>query len=1074
MFWTSSPISPPITSTITNKYYPLVHSIDMPQHTQTRSWGTRFDTLLSAPLSPTEDANATPQDSPLTVNETCDDSKKSADRIVQDASIFIGSLPTNIEHLELTRMLSEHLSDHPEVQTIKVVRDSKGGTCAFIQCQDAETAAMLITNLHSSVPKQFMGRYLRYEPARALRTLLISYRTPRQFTPSSDSKPGFGDLQDSKPVDLDLPWAMKISRILGSRHLSVLYNSDAHAAAENEGLLPLDDREADESRAYFYPLLYNAETLRKISTIFGAIEHFVPHEFEPGVQPEYPPPHDAPRSVEMEMGCWEIKWRHRDDCVGALMTLRRVPHLTVTWAHHPAHPRQSISYHGVQPVHTSQHHCQAQVTSSAHVAPSRFSFPNRFSSADSLVAYHPSMEPTSSSVSLGDISRNLNRASTALCDMTWSSQNVTLEAKGTTPKRPRALSLSHRPLGVDLPEKRSSPISETVRERETRKYWSDRMEAADENPSVTPLPSMTSISDVASSTAHFNTPVHQEEFYDLDVGIPPTPEFGTSPMTPKTPGSLIPRTPTTGSYLGDFQTGSLPELATKNVLQWDEKRQGPLDPTTLFVGGLEMYGPNAWDEGRVRNLFSRYGGVENVKVIRPVNKRSAFAFVKFNNSDSPARAVSEEHNRILDGRPIRVQLRDWNPPHRTSWRSNRNRGRHFEGSIVRHDSEPSLVSSDDFRVDPNLRQPAVISLEDRLQELSIVHETGAKASMPDVEQSEEKSDVSSAHQQSSSSVADDEQTVNLDDTVLPQAASVTPSTSQASVTSAPPKHVAYPIPTMGYYHPQGWVAGFPPYQMQYMGTYPGYPLPPPMSQSFSAASGANARGTPSATPVPFVPPGMYAPFIPYPYPARTPVREQGQGQTPVATQAPLIPTGFIHGDQGMLVPVYPPDALNQYMSGAQGEQASISTEAAPAPPPAQPLNAWGSYPPHVFTPGMPVPRGIQHPNPGPFPMMGPHGWMPNPSFGMNQHVQTPSNVPLGSNSAHMPPMFQQPPRRQHRRDNHSNFKNGGRGHPGRYTRGSFTPNAPVMNAHPTPGPAHFTSSQRDVQSGPEWNHWSSQ
>jgi hypothetical protein len=62
----------------------------MPQHTQARSWGTRFDTLLSAPLSPTEDPNVTTQDTPLTVNEACDDSKKSPDRIVQDASIFIG------------------------------------------------------------------------------------------------------------------------------------------------------------------------------------------------------------------------------------------------------------------------------------------------------------------------------------------------------------------------------------------------------------------------------------------------------------------------------------------------------------------------------------------------------------------------------------------------------------------------------------------------------------------------------------------------------------------------------------------------------------------------------------------------------------------------------------------------------------------------------------------------------------------------------------------------------------------------------------------------------------------------
>lgn len=45
------------------------------------------------------------------------------------------SLPSNIDHPELTSMLSQHLSEHPQVKGIKVVRDSKGGTCAFIQCQ---------------------------------------------------------------------------------------------------------------------------------------------------------------------------------------------------------------------------------------------------------------------------------------------------------------------------------------------------------------------------------------------------------------------------------------------------------------------------------------------------------------------------------------------------------------------------------------------------------------------------------------------------------------------------------------------------------------------------------------------------------------------------------------------------------------------------------------------------------------------------------------------------------------------------------------------------------------------------
>lgn len=32
-----------------------------------------------------------------------------------------------------------------------------------------------------------------------------------------------------------------------------------------------------------------------------------------------PFPHNGPRSSCMDTGCWEVKWRHRDDCVSALM-----------------------------------------------------------------------------------------------------------------------------------------------------------------------------------------------------------------------------------------------------------------------------------------------------------------------------------------------------------------------------------------------------------------------------------------------------------------------------------------------------------------------------------------------------------------------------------------------------------------------------------------------------------------------------------------------------------------------------------------------------------------------------------
>lgn len=40
-----------------------------------------------------------------------------------------------MEQPELAHLLSEHLSEHAEVKNIKVVRDQKGGVCAFVQCE---------------------------------------------------------------------------------------------------------------------------------------------------------------------------------------------------------------------------------------------------------------------------------------------------------------------------------------------------------------------------------------------------------------------------------------------------------------------------------------------------------------------------------------------------------------------------------------------------------------------------------------------------------------------------------------------------------------------------------------------------------------------------------------------------------------------------------------------------------------------------------------------------------------------------------------------------------------------------
>jgi sulfopyruvate decarboxylase TPP-binding subunit len=74
------------------------------------------------------------------------------DKLPHDASVFVGrsaatlalrhpgtdrlsSLPSNIDQGELTRLLLDHLSEHTQIKNIKVVRDSKGGVCAFVQCE---------------------------------------------------------------------------------------------------------------------------------------------------------------------------------------------------------------------------------------------------------------------------------------------------------------------------------------------------------------------------------------------------------------------------------------------------------------------------------------------------------------------------------------------------------------------------------------------------------------------------------------------------------------------------------------------------------------------------------------------------------------------------------------------------------------------------------------------------------------------------------------------------------------------------------------------------------------------------
>ena len=106
--------------------------------------------------------------------------------------------------------------------------------------------------------------------------------------------------------------------------------------------------------------------------------------------------------------------------------------------------------------------------------------------------------------------------------------------------------------------------------------------------------------------------------------MPQTPLLDSSSITPVSPGSQFPVTPTScnGNLHQSMQSKSLGGEPETPMMNSSDRE---LDPTTLFVGGLEMFGPGAWDEEKVKNFFARFGGLESVKVVRPCRFSATFS-----------------------------------------------------------------------------------------------------------------------------------------------------------------------------------------------------------------------------------------------------------------------------------------------------------------------------------------------------------------------------------------------------------------------------------------------------------------
>ena len=125
------------------------------------------------------------------------------------------------------------------------------------------------------------------------------------------------------------------------------------------------------------------------------------------------------------------------------------------------------------------------------------------------------------------------------------------------------------------------------------------------------------LQDIRSTPSHLSDIKRADSDSDdeeEELFIPQTPALDTS-ITPITSGSQFPITPTSCDHNPHRSMGPKTLGEKENPMMNRSDRE--LDPTTLFVGGLEMFGPGAWDEEKVKNFFARFGGLESVKVVRP-------------------------------------------------------------------------------------------------------------------------------------------------------------------------------------------------------------------------------------------------------------------------------------------------------------------------------------------------------------------------------------------------------------------------------------------------------------------------
>jgi hypothetical protein len=257
--------------------------------------------------------------------------------------------------------------------------------------------------------------------------------------------------------------------------------------------------------------------------------------------------------------------------------------------------------------------------------------------------------------------------------------------------------------------------------------------------------------------------------------------------------------------------------------------------------------------------------------------------------------TSKQHNRLHNGRPMRVQLRDRNPARGMAWKYGRGRGKYPHSNLPRHYLDSAgIVSQEtslekDGKVEPTDQILEADSLDQTNTTPAVTYPTllehstdatcavgilagslhrfgGMVSSSPDGQidglvRAQTPEPISTEHPCSGKASPQSSFTREAPLRYEGQAwnhgtdssAPLTPApSSYASSVSAATPSIPYGLPNMGFYQAQPWVQPFAQYPMPYIAGYPGYPLPSHQApQSFTSSSGSESSGPSTGAQVPW-------------------------------------------------------------------------------------------------------------------------------------------------------------------------------------------------------------------------------